>query len=475
MGPAGIKRGTASLDPAGQSDNKWGSSAQKSAPAPGPELSRPKVPSLAAQANAWRTIKEDVYKNDIVNATTAAQKVGSRKLMSVAEETTNDQVGKYVLLAQARELAIVSGDPPTAFKCLDDLGRDYDIDYPSMKLDLFTSLSKTVSAPSDIQEVAEGLNRWADAQVRNDRYDAANRACDIALAVAHKASDGRLVESTLQHRKQIAEIRSTFLASKSKLAILARDSNDPAANLVMGQFYCFMKGDWDRGLPMLARGSDARLRQLAKQELVDSAASGEKVAIADAWWAQMSNEKNMTRDRIRDHAVKIYTDVLPNLDGLQKAKVEKRLSLAQGEASGGESELLPCTLLDPNGNKVVSVALRTGTGPNRGTIHPAGGIRADRPDRQHDPKRLSNQVRRGSDHPQLGKQSGRIGIDGGPANGRHLGGAGRTPLNRWVQSSFRYCPTRSTSTLMGNSDITPQRISRLSTNPLLFFPRHGAT
>lgn len=74
-------------------------------PTPPPEPSRAKVPSLAAQASAWRAIKEDIYKNDIEDATTPTQKVElARKLMNVAEETRSDKVGKYVLLSHFSQL-----------------------------------------------------------------------------------------------------------------------------------------------------------------------------------------------------------------------------------------------------------------------------------------------------------------------------------------------------------------------------------
>jgi hypothetical protein len=130
-------------------------------PAPAPAAVRLAVPTAAAQANSWKLIKEDLYKDDIANARTSAQKVElAGKLLAVAQDTNNDPPGKYVLLAQAKELAISSGDPPTAFKCLDELGEAYNINYPVMKLDLFAALAKTVSSRSDGKVLVDGLNRW---------------------------------------------------------------------------------------------------------------------------------------------------------------------------------------------------------------------------------------------------------------------------------------------------------------------------
>ena len=36
----------------------------------------------------------------------------------------------------------------------------------------------------------------------------------------------------------------------------------PPANLTVGKYYCFQKGDWEKGLPMLALGQDETLKAL---------------------------------------------------------------------------------------------------------------------------------------------------------------------------------------------------------------------
>ncbi len=40
---------------------------------------------------------------------------------------------------------------------------------------------------------------------------------------------------------------------------LKESPDDPAANLAVGSYLCFNKDQWERGLPMLAKGSDPAL------------------------------------------------------------------------------------------------------------------------------------------------------------------------------------------------------------------------
>ena len=48
---------------------------------------------------------------------------------------------------------------------------------------------------------------------------------------------------------------------------LKTNPDDPQANLALGRYRCFAKGDWEAGLPLLAKSGDAALASLAKKAL----------------------------------------------------------------------------------------------------------------------------------------------------------------------------------------------------------------
>jgi hypothetical protein len=251
-------------------------------------------------------------------------------LLRVAADTKKDMVSKYVLLAQAKEIAIGSGDPPTAFHCLDELGRSFAIDYPSMKVELFTSLSATVNGAADCQTVTEGLIRWADGQVKADRYDVARRARGLAVRVARRNQSPDLIKRAELYQHQIEEIEAAFLSVKLALSSLADKPDDPTANLAVGRFYCLMKGDWGKGLPMLAKGSDQALKALAEKEVAGASDAEGKMAVGDGWWNLAEKSTGVAKDRIREHANEWYRKALPGLEGLAKAKIQKRLESPKG-------------------------------------------------------------------------------------------------------------------------------------------------
>ena len=49
--------------------------------------------------------------------------------------------------------------------------------------------------------------------------------------------------------------------SREACAALQQDPEEPAGeSCSVGRYLCFSKGDWEKGLPLLARGSDETLK-----------------------------------------------------------------------------------------------------------------------------------------------------------------------------------------------------------------------
>src|SRR6185436_11513533 len=103
-------------------------------------------------------------------------------------------------------------------------------------------------------------------------------------------------------------------------------SDDPAANLTAGRFTCLAAGDWAKGLPMLAKGSDALLKAAAEKEL-----AGEDAAAGDAWWAAAEKERTTEyKKRMQARAARWYLAALTDASGLAKLQIEARLKQVGG-------------------------------------------------------------------------------------------------------------------------------------------------
>jgi len=68
--------------------------------------------------------------------------------------------------------------------------------------------------------------------------------------------------------------------------VLDKNPTEPAANLAAGRYECFVTGNWARGVPMLALGSDPKLRDVAIMDLrgaTGAPSAEEQAAVGDAW------------------------------------------------------------------------------------------------------------------------------------------------------------------------------------------------
>jgi len=102
------------------------------------------------------------------------------------------------------------------------------------------------------------------------------------------------------------------------------------------QYRCFIRGDWENGVPNLALGSDAALRSLAEQEVVQPDTAAEQAELADGWWDAAAKEKGVIKTRMQLRAGSWYNEAVTDLAGLKKVRVTKRLEqLAEIEESTG--------------------------------------------------------------------------------------------------------------------------------------------
>lgn len=111
---------------------------------------------------------------------------------------------------------------------------------------------------------------------------------------------------------------------KDEYKNLKTNPDDPDANFAVGEYVCFSKGDWDKGLPMLAKGSDNGYKEAEELELAarDTAST---MKSADKWWDLADKEKSkLAKSAVISHAAAQYQKILPELGALDKVKVEKK-------------------------------------------------------------------------------------------------------------------------------------------------------
>jgi len=296
------------------------------------------VPSAETQQKALALIKE-VYRKQYEAAKTSAQKEDfAKKLFQRAGETANT-TNKYALLRVARDLSIQAAGP-TAFDAVDEMSKHYQIDGLAMQSKVLAAYAKKAKRSTENKAVAEKALALTERALAEYNLSVATQLGEIALSTARKARDTTLLKKVVAVNKKTEGLAKATEGIKEALAKLDVDPTDPAANLQVGKFYCFVRGDWDKGLSYLALGNDPRLKTLAVKELEGPKDVNEQTALGDGWWDLSEKADETTKKQLRARAGYWYRKAVPKLTGLMKDKVEGRIKECAKDA-GASSQDVP--------------------------------------------------------------------------------------------------------------------------------------
>jgi len=291
---------------------------------------RKPVPEAAAQKNAEKTIR-DVFKEDYAKRTPADKAALAKKLVDNALRSGDDPASQFVLLQEARELASQAGDTDTALGAIKELSARFAVDAWTLKTPVLAALAKNAKRPEDWRSLARAYLALADEAAESEDFDAASKAVESAVSLSKKAKDVPLATSAEARNKEIAAFRERSEAAKKARAELAKNPEDPAANLILGSYECFVCSRWPEGLACLAKGSDPALKALALKEQAAGTDASELLAVGDGWWDLAEKASGAVRASQFGRAVFWYQKAIPLLSGLNKLRVDKRLLSAYAE------------------------------------------------------------------------------------------------------------------------------------------------
>jgi hypothetical protein len=294
------------------------------------------VPPEAAQAESRKLVK-DIFGTEYAKADTpAAKQALAKKLLESAKSTADDPSGKFVLLKLARDVATQALDGMTAFQAVDEISETFEVDPVEMKAAVLKQGATHATLVPHHKRLLEVAMSLVDPAITEDNYAVAKDLCDLAAGEARSIGDSQARTLATDRAKEVQEVLSAlYEKSQNAAARLLADPVNPEANTAMGKYLCFVKGDWDHGILMLALCNDETLKSMAEQELIDSPQPDH---LGDAWWDLAEKEEGTIKRGTKARAAYWYRQALSNaagsgLTGLAKARVEKRLgSLADQSA-----------------------------------------------------------------------------------------------------------------------------------------------
>ena len=270
-----------------------------------------------------------MFKTEIQQAKTSAEKVAlAKRLLAQALDQKADTAGQYVLMIMAEDLAATAGDAETAFQVIDQMAGVFDVDRFAMKTDMLKDWAKEARTPEARKWAVEQMLAVGDEAVDAGSLEAAKELGTLATSKSSGLRDKNLTLKLKAYRQRFTEAGKDLEELQEARAALAKDPKDPKASFVLGQYLCFTRGDWEEGLPLLARGSDASLKGLAHRELTSPPKQPEEqVKLGDAWWEIASTRGRSQTSAIKIHAGRWYREAKAALPAsVVKYNVEKRLA-----------------------------------------------------------------------------------------------------------------------------------------------------
>jgi hypothetical protein len=281
------------------------------------------VPAPDAQEKATTLVRE-VYKSEYEKAQTSEAKEELARRLIERAAGTSDATQRYALLRVARDISVEVGGR-TAFEAVDRMAAAYQVDRLDMSAKILAKLSATAIAPPQHKLVAEKAISLVDEALATEQLATAGQLSGMALSAARKARDMALVKQAVALGREVQEWVEASDDAAAALKTLEANPADPDANLAVGRYVCFRRGDWQKGLPMLARGSDAALKGLAIEELKNPLEPAGQVALGDGWWDWAEKAAGREQTQLRARTAHWYRQALPGLSGLVQEKVQKRL------------------------------------------------------------------------------------------------------------------------------------------------------
>jgi hypothetical protein len=164
-------------------------------------------PSAQTLQQADETVREK-YKAEYEQATSAAGKARLAKtLLEAGAATEDDSDLRFVLLREARDMAVAAGDCELAFQAIDRTASFYQVDVTAMKVAALTGAVENArgsSAQSSIAQNALELTRQA---VEARQLDDAGKLAEVALSAARKSSNRPLMQQAMLVKQQVEALQ----------------------------------------------------------------------------------------------------------------------------------------------------------------------------------------------------------------------------------------------------------------------------
>ena len=302
---------------------------------------RDPVPDQIAQAAAGKRLRE-VFAKKLAEAYDDDKRAQlANELLAASANMSDDGSSAYVMQGASIKLASQAGKIDLVLRGIDTRVGRFDVDAYETNMTALADFGvDNANREAAGVDGAIFLRRTLPAifaAIRDDEYVRASALARDAYKFSDQPRNAPIPKALNLLRVQLSSAQRNFDAAKDSLAEYRLDSSNGEAASTFGRFLVFIKGDWDTGLPLLAKGGGEDMRELALADIKGAEKAMEMVALGDAWWSMAERAKaGVYRQACADRASHWYAKAFVNLpDSLDKLHVKGRLDEAgdAGKAS----------------------------------------------------------------------------------------------------------------------------------------------
>ena len=314
--------------------------------APSALQARQPAPKPAALEEAKKLV-EEIFAEDLQKATDpASQHKLADLLHRQAMQSIGEPAAQYVLFEQSCELAAEAGQFGLAWEILDDFHAAFEVNVLPQKQAALEQGARLAKQPAHFKIVAEKWSQLSREALAQYDLEMAQQCAVRASAAARRARDAELRIASDDWEKELKRLEPIFAEALLAKTAWEKNPKNQAAAQQWGEFLCVHQQQWDKGLPIVAEGSDAALAELARRDVAQPQDAEARVDLADQWWemADAAEAESPEQLAYRGRAAHWYQYALPMLSGVTKIKAEKRIEDARAAMPGnprGWIKLLP--------------------------------------------------------------------------------------------------------------------------------------
>ena len=288
------------------------------ATAPEPAEKLAPVPSKKEHAAAMAALME-IYGKEIGAAHGAKNHtvmLGIRQQLIDAARDEKDPAIKFAMLGLAYRLTIDSGQLDLAIELAGSIADQFDIDELSLRWEAISEYSKKHGKEPGLRQMLRDLVRQAQ--------EAEN--LELALVAMQKLHSIH-PKSPLWKTK---DLEGAVAAVKQ----LRADPKRADSAEVLGEYLCFVLEHWKSGLPLLAKGTNAELREIAAADLSEPDDVAAQCQLADRWWdfdaSKLAGDALPENAAIASHARAAYWYQKAAKDSMQRPMQPEERDPAKG-------------------------------------------------------------------------------------------------------------------------------------------------